>query len=227
MPFFLALAALAPPAAAAERRYSVTDFDRVQVDGPFEVTLATGASSQAMAVGDQPAIDRVTVEVQGRTLRVRPNVSAWGGYPGAQKGSVRIVLSTRDLRGAAVIGAGSLLIDRARGLRFDLSLSGSGSLSVGSADADTLIVSSVGSGAIRVAGKAKQLRLAAEGSGNFDGRRLVAEDAQIVAGTSGAIIVGAARTAKVAARGLGPVEILGSPACTLSGQAAAMVSCGK
>jgi hypothetical protein len=227
MPFLFALAAVAAPAAAAERRFSVTDFDRVQVDGPYEVVLTTGGSSQATAVGDQGAIDRVTVDVQGRTLRVRPNVSAWGGYPGSRTGAARIVLSTRALRGAIVIGAGSLAIDRASGLRFDLSLSGSGSLSVGSVDADTLILGSVGSGSISVAGRAKQLRLTVEGSGDFDGRGLIAEDAQIVAGTSGALVVGAARTARVTARGRGPVDIIGTPACTLSGPAAAMVKCGK
>jgi hypothetical protein len=226
MPILLALA-LAAPAAAAERRYSVTDFDRVQVDGPFEVTLTTGSSSQALAVGDQGAIDRVTVEVQGRTLRVRPNVSAWGSYSGGRAGTVRIMLTTRDLRGATIMGAGSLAIDHARGLRFDLSLSGSGNLTVGSVDADTLVVGSVGSGTISVAGRAKQLRLTTEGSGDFDGRGLLAEDAQIAAATSGAVVVGAARSAKVMARGRGPVDVLGSPACTLSGPAAAMVQCGK
>jgi Putative auto-transporter adhesin, head GIN domain len=232
MPLLLALAptlavALAAPAAAAERRYSVTDFDRVQVDGPYEVTLTTGGSSQAMATGDQAAIDRVSIDVQGRTLRIRPNPSAWGGYPGARIGPVRVVVSTRDLRSAIVTGSGSLVIDRARGLRLDLSLSGSGSLSVASVDADTLTLGSIGSGEIRVAGKAKQLRLTVEGSGDFDGRGLVAEDAQIVAGTSGTLVVGAARTAKVTARGRGTVEILGTPACTLSGASAAMVICGK
>jgi hypothetical protein len=227
MPILLTLAALAAPAEAAERRYPVTDFDRVQMDGPFEVTLTTGGGSQAAAVGDQAAIGRVSVDVQGRTLRIRPNVSAWGGYPGSQAGTVRIVLSTRQLRSATVVGAGSLAVDRAGGLRLDLSLSGSGSLSVGSVDADTLILASVGSGAIRVGGRAKQLRLTVEGSGDFNGRGLVAEDAQIVAGTSGALAVGAARTVRVTARGRGHVDIIGSPACTLSGPAAAMVQCGN
>ena len=228
MPFLFALAAASSvPAAAAERRYSITDFDRVQVDGPFEVTLSTGASSHATAIGDQASIDRVAVDVQGRTLRIRPNRSAWGGYPGQRSGPVRIVLSTRELRGATVIGAGSLAVDRIRGLRLDLSLSGSGSLAVGSVEADTLIVGLVGSGTISTAGRAKQLRLTVEGTGDFNGRGLASEDAQIVAGTSGALVVGAARTAKITAHGRGDVEIVGSPACTLAGPAAALVKCGK
>lgn len=227
MPLFLALAALAAPAAAAERRYSVTDFDRIQIDGPYEVTLTTGGSSHAAATGDQAAIDRVAIDVQGRTLRIRPNRSAWGGYPGAQSGPVRIVLSTRLVRAATVIGPGSLAIDRAQGLRLEFSLSGSGSLSVSAAEADTLILGLVGSGEMTVGGKAKQLRVTVEGSGDFNGRALATEDAQIVAGTSGALAVGAARTAKVSAHGRGSVEIFGKPACTLSGPTAALVQCGK
>ncbi len=227
MPFLLALAALAAPAAAAERRYSVTDFDRVQVDGPFEVTVTTGGSSQAAATGDQAALDRVAVDVQGRTLRIRPNRSAWGGYPGERVGPVRIALSTRALRGATVIGAGSLSVDRISGLRLELSLSGSGSLTVGSVDADTLIAGLIGSGTIRAAGRTKQLRLTVEGTGDFRGSGLASDDAQIVAGTSGSLTVGAARTAKVAAHGRGEVEIVGSAACTLSGPSAALVRCGK
>jgi hypothetical protein len=34
--------ALALPAAAAERRYPITDFDRIVVEGPFIVRLTTG-----------------------------------------------------------------------------------------------------------------------------------------------------------------------------------------
>jgi hypothetical protein len=228
MPFLVLAAALcAAPAAAAERRYSVTDFDRVQVDGPYEVVLTTGGTSQASASGDAAALERVSVDVQGRTLRVRPNRTASGGNLAAARGPVRITLSTRDIRAATVIGPGSLAIDRARGLRLDLSVSGSGRLSVGSVAADTLGVGLIGSGTISLAGTAKQLRASAEGSGNIDARGLKAEDADLVAGTSGEIAFQAGRTAKVRAHGRGLVQIGGTPACTVSGLAADLVRCGK
>src|ERR1044072_6636823 len=98
----------APPAGAVERRYPVTDFDRVQVDGAYQVALTTGVSSGASAQGSSEALDRVSIDVQGNTLRVRPNRAAWGGYPGDRKGPVVISLSTRDLPAAAVVGSGSL-----------------------------------------------------------------------------------------------------------------------
>jgi hypothetical protein len=223
----LLLLAAAAPAAAAERRYSVTDFDRVQVDGPYQVTLATGLSSGATAKGSTAALDRISVEVQGRTLRIRRNRSAWGGYPGDNIGPVAVALTTRELRTAAVSGSGSLAVDRVRGLRIDLSLTGSGRLAVSGVEADNLLVGLLGSGTIVLAGKARQLSAAIRGSGDFDGRALLADDARITADTAGAIAVGVRRSAKVEAIGTGEVEVIGSPACTLSGPGADSVRCGK
>ena len=227
LPALAACAAAACPAVAAERAFSVTDVDRVEVDGPVEVTLATGGASHARAIGEAAALGRVAIDVQGRTLRVRPNRSAWGGYPGDAPAPVKVVLSTRNLRSASLIGAGRLAVDRARGLRLDLAVSGSGELALGSADADTMVIGLLGSGRIAVGGKAKQLRASIQGSGDLDGRGLNSEDAQLTANTSGAVAVGAARTAKVNALGRGTVEIIGAPACTVTGPSAGLVRCGR
>src|SRR5438128_6049931 len=145
MPLLLALAAAAPATAAA-RGYTITDFDRVEVDGPFQVSLTTGLASGARAVGSQGAIDRLSVEVQGRTLRIRVNRSSWGGYPGDATGPVRIEATTRELRSGAVVGSGGLAIDKAKGLRVDLSVSGSGQVSLANADTDNLVIGLLGSG---------------------------------------------------------------------------------
>lgn len=223
-----AVAALAVPASvmAAERRFLVGDFDRVQIEGPYQVTLATGRSSSARATGGQSALDRVSVEVRGRTLHVRASRSAWGGDPREATGPVRIEITTRELRAGTVAGAASLAIDRAGGLRLDFSLSGSGRLAIASVDADLLVVGLLGSGKILLAGKAKQLRASIQGTGDLDAARFRAEDADIGADTAGAIAVTALRTARVRANGTGEVTISGSPACTVTGLSAGGVRCG-
>ncbi|HEX8583695.1 MAG TPA: head GIN domain-containing protein [Allosphingosinicella sp.] len=226
MPFFLMLAAAAP-AAAADRVYSVTDFDRVQVDGPYDVTLSTGGTTKAVATGDQAAVDRVLVDVQGRTLRIRPNPSAWGSARNASAGPVRFNLSARSLRSASVVGAGSLAIDRVRGLRVDLGVSGNGRLSVGSVEADTLGLALVGSGTLQMGGKAKIVRATISGTGDFDGEALQTDDLELSASTSGSVAITAIRKARVTALGRGDVEVLGTPACTVTGPAAGQVRCGK
>ncbi|MEA3002053.1 MAG: hypothetical protein QOH81_841 [Sphingomonadales bacterium] len=223
---FAALLAAAP-AEAAERSYSVTDFDRIQVEGPFEVTLATGLSSRLRASGPADALDRLSVEVEGRTLRIRVDRSAWGGTPGRSPGPVRIEATTHDLVRASVLGAGSLAVDKARGLRIDLSVGGSGHLAVAALDADQLVVGLVGSGRIGLAGHARQMRAIVQGSGDLDAAALRTEDVQLSAETAGTIAIGSARSAKVVAAGLGDIAIGGSPACTVDNRGSGRVRCGS
>jgi hypothetical protein len=225
-PFALLALAAAVPAGAAERNYSVTDFDRVQVDGPYRVSLTTGRSSAARAEGSTEALDQVAVDVQGGTLRVRRNRSAWGGYPGEGSGPVSIALTTRDLRNASVVGSGTLDIDRAKGLRVDLSVSGSGRLTVGAVEADNLVVGLLGGGRITVAGRARQLKATLQGSGDLAAAGLSADEAQIVSDTAGNVAVAVTRSAKVTATGPGDVEIVGGPSCIVQAKGSGRVACG-
>jgi hypothetical protein len=224
---FLCLAWLAAPAAAAERRYTVTDFDRIEVSGPFVVAVVTGRGSSALASGANGALDRLSIDVQGKTLRVRPNRSAWGGYPGEASGPLKIVLTTQSLRGASVSGSGSLTIDKAKAMRFDAAVSGTGNISLGSVEADMLAVGLLGSGSVKMAGKAKSLRATIQGSGSFDGEALLVEDAQINSDTAGQIGASVRRAATVTSTGTGDTRIFGSPACTVKQLGAGQVFCGK
>ncbi|HXG82131.1 MAG TPA: hypothetical protein VNJ05_10065, partial [Sphingomicrobium sp.] len=81
-------AGAAPP--AAKRNYTVTDFDRIRIDGPYQVSLKTNVAPFARATGSQAALDGVSIEVQGRTLVVREGKNGWGGYPGENSGPVTI-----------------------------------------------------------------------------------------------------------------------------------------
>lgn len=225
LPLALLALAAAVPAAAAERTYSITDFDKVQVDGPYRVTLTTGRSSSARAEGSTEALDHVSIDVQSGTLRVRRNRSAWGVRPSGGTGPVTVTLTTRDLRNAAVVGSGSLDVDRAKGLRVDLSVSGSGRLTVGSIEADNLVVGLLGGGRIALAGRTKQLKATVQGSGDLAASGLTADDAQIASDTAGNVAVGVARTAKVTSTGAGDVEIVGTPVCTVQSKGSGQVVC--
>lgn len=210
----------------AERRYAVTDFDRVVIEGPYAVSLTVGPPSNALARGSAQALEAVTVEVQGTTLRVRRNRGAWGGPAGSPPEPATIVLTTRNLRMARVIGTGTLDLTGARGLRVDLSVEGSGQLRARSLAADTLFIGMRGSGSFELAGTAKALTAELQGSGSVQGAALATETATILAATSGNVSVSAGRAAKVTANGLGDIVIGGTPACTISGPAAAQVRCG-
>lgn len=227
--FTVALAAaFAAPAMAAERSYSVTDFDRVVVEGPFNVTLATGRPSSATASGTPQALERVSVEVTGRTLRIRPNRTLSGGSSsGAAAGPVALVLGTRELRSATVNGPANLTIDRAAGLRIELSLEGTGRIAVPQVAADSLVVGVIGSGRVQLAGTARELRASIHGWADLDASALTAQGANLITDSAGRIAVTVAREAAVTSNGIGEVEILGAASCTVRGLSAGSVRCGR
>ena len=228
-PPLLALLVLAslPAAAAApvtQRNYTVTSFDRIRLDGPYEVRLKTNVSPYARASGSQAALDGVSVDVEGRTLIVRPAGAGWGGYPGEQRGPVTIELGTHDLSTAWLNGAGTLIIDKVKGLGFNLAIQGAGSARIDSADIDQLKLAIAGAGSARVAGRAANMTATVRGSSSLDAEGLSGKDAVI--GAEGPAIVRATVTnaAKVNALGLAAVTLGGKPACTVIAKGSASVT---
>lgn len=219
------LAAVTGPAAAADRRYSVTDFDRVVVEGPYVVRLSLGRPSQAVASGTREGIDRVTVDVQGQTLRIRRNRSAWGGTPGADSGPVTIELATRNLRSARLIGPAALDVEGARGLNVQFTVEGSGRLRATGVAADNLSLGLLGSGRLEISGIARALRADFQGTGDVEASRLIAQNATLTTTTAGTVALTVNGPATIGANGLGNVTILGRPACTVTGPGAGQVRC--
>ncbi len=229
LPACLAAVALLPaPTLAASRTYSVTSFDRIRVDGPYAVTLRVGPAPAARADGDMRAIDRLKVEVQGRTLLVRTDPSgSWGGWAGESPGKVALVVSTPVLASALLGGSGTLAIDRVKALRFEMAVSGSGSVTLGALDADRLALTLVGTGKVAVAGRAQQVKAIVQGSGAIDAGSLAVDDLDLAVSGSGDARFAAAKTAKVTATGSGEVVVTGAAACTVNAIGSGEVSCGK
>jgi opacity protein-like surface antigen len=222
----LALCALAASAAAADRVVPVSDFDRVIVEGPFRVRLVVGSASRAVASGTRDGLDRVSVEVRGQTMRIRPSRGIWSARPGADPGPVTIALATRMLRSARTIGPARLEVEGAAGLNVEFVVEGGGTIRATGVAAENLVLGLTGSGALDIAGTARSLRGQFQGTGNVEATRLAAQDATITANTLGSVALTVNGPAAVTAYGLGDVTIAGRPACTLSGPGAGQVRCG-
>lgn len=224
----LLLAACASAASAAERGYSINDFDRIRVEGPFAVTVHLGPAAAARASGTGRALDGVTVTANDGTLVIRADHQAWGGWPGgAQDDRVTIAVTTPSLRGVALIGSGAVHVDRMRGPALALSVGGSGAIDVAAVDADKLGLALSGSGGITVAGRARQANLLLQGAGDIDAAGLTAGDAVVSAMGSGNIALAATRSAKVQSGGSGDVTVSGTPACTVAQTGSGTVRCGR
>ena len=225
MAALLALAALAAPAHAIDRRLSVTDFDRVIVEGPYRVSLVTGRPSSATISGSADALDRVTVDVQGQTLRIRRNRSAWGGAPGADAGPVTVTLATRRLRSARLIGPAQLDVRGVAGLNVEFVVEGSGTLSAAAVAADNLSLGLVGAGRLNVAGTAGVLRGNFQGTGTVDASGLTARSATVTNTTSGDVLLAVRGPTSITNNGTGTVRVTGAPVCTVDGLNGGQVAC--
>ena len=224
LPALLAAAVLATPASAATRNFGISGFDRVRVEGPFKVRLSTGVAPFARASGTADAVDRLAVTVEGRTLVVRRQ-SAWGaGFPGQKYTPAEVEIGTHDLTSAWLNGAGTLKIDKVKGLSFDVSVQGSGAMGIGRADVDQLKIAVSGTAAAIVAGKAMRLTTTVRGISSLDAAALETKDA--VVGAEGAATVRAhvTNTVKVDASGPATIVLTGDPTCTAKLAGSASVS---
>jgi hypothetical protein len=217
------------PAGAAKRTYSIGSFDRVRVEGPFDVRLATGTSPGASAEGDPRTTDDLDIRVEGTTLIVRAGTGGWGERPPATDAHAPIIrISTLMIRSAVLVGGGRLtMAGPIRGQRVDLSLTGSGSLIASGLAADELYVNLYGSGTVALAGTAAKVRLITSGQGVIDATPLSAGDLTIRLDGTGETRASARFTASIVTTGIGAATVYGKPACTVKALAGGPISCGK
>lgn len=216
---------LAAPAEAATRNYTVTSFDRIRVDGPYQVTLKTGVPPYARASGGQSALDAVSIKVEGRTLIVRADTSsAWGSDPGKVSGPVTIELGTHELSSAWINGAGALDVDKVKGLSFNVSIQGSGAMRIGFADVDQFSLDSDGSGMARLGGQVGKMTASVRGTSTLDAVALRIKDAIFHADGPVTVRAVVSDTARVNAVGLASVTLDGRPSCIVRAQGSATIT---
>ena len=185
--------------------------------------LAASPTAAATRNFSVQSFDGVAVEVQGRTLVVHSNGTAWGGYPGQANGPVEIRIGTHDLSAAYVNGSGGLTIDRVKGLSFDLSVQGAGSATVDRVDVDQLRVGLSGAATTRLAGRASSQTAIVRGSSSYDGAGLASRDATVGAEGPSIVRLNVTNSAKIDARGLAAVSVTGGGACTVKAVGSATV----
>jgi hypothetical protein len=144
---FLLAASTPLNAAGLPRGFTVTSFDRIRIEAPYAVTLATGRAPSARAEGSPAALDAIDLRVEGTTLILRQR----SGY-------------------------GSLSIDKMTGLSVDLAVQGPGTMSVGALNADRINGSAQGSGRLVLAGRTKAGHYVNRGTASLSAEGLAADE---------------------------------------------------
>ena len=219
-----AICAIAAPTNAATRNFGITGFDKIRVDGPYKVRLTTGVAPFASASGSTAALDGLSIDVRDDILIVHSSLNSWGGYPGKDVGPVEVSLGTHELSAAWLNGSGTLSINHVEGLKFGLSVQGSGAADIAQADVDQFNVSVLGTASARLAGQAGKVTAVIRGISTFDASGLSTKDATLGADGAATIAANVSGSVKVDATGPATVRLTGGPSCTLQVSGSASVT---
>jgi hypothetical protein len=215
------------PGPVTQRNYPVGAFDKIELAGAYEATVRTGSGPTVQASGGEKILEQLIVEVEGNTLKIHPRKRkgfnwGWGSRHNAK---VELTITVPSLRSAELAGSGGIRIDKVTGDSFEGGVAGSGDLTVDQVEVGSLKLGIAGSGDARASGKAKSVAYEIAGSGEIDGKGVVAEDADVSIAGSGGVSVHATRTASVNIAGSGDVNVTGGAKCTTSKAGSGDVHC--
>jgi putative autotransporter adhesin-like protein len=215
------------PGPMISRNFQVGNFTQVEVAGPFDVNIHTGANPGVSAQGNQKLIDRLEVEVKGDKLLIHTkNEHHWFGGWHWSHGKGTISVTVPMIEAATLAGSGGLNIDNVKGERFDGQIAGSGDLKIGAVQVGALKLGIAGSGgATANSGTAKQAEYEIAGSGDVDAQAIQAEEIKASIAGSGGIKAHASRAADVSIMGSGDVSVTGGAKCSISKAGSGSVNC--
>lgn len=227
----LALALLLPEAAqAADKRFTLSAFDKVRIEGDVAVEIRSGASPFAVASGDPRALEALSLRVQGGTLYIRRahrNAPVERRYrPDAPEALPLVRLDARSVQSLTLLGHGSVKIDALRGARPSATMDGNGSVEIGAVAAEALALNVNGSGSLKVGGTARSARAVMLGDGLIEAAGLALGALDLIGEGPVRAKLNVNGPARIAVKGGADIAIGGAPQCTVRQTGTNAIACG-
>lgn len=215
------------PGPTVSRNYQIGNFQKIEVAGPYDVTIRTGANPSVAAQGGEKLLARTTVEVEGDKLVIRPQEKHGFHFMSfSTRGKANFTITVPQLSAATIAGSGDIHLDHAQGQRFEGTVAGSGGLDVDKIDVGSLKLTIGGSGSARTgAGKAQSAEYTIAGSGDIEAGSVDTQQAKVTIAGSGGIKAHATVTADVNIMGSGAVDVTGGAKCSVSKAGSGSVNC--
>lgn len=213
------------PGSNVTRNYQLGAFDKIEVAGPYDVTVKTGGAPGASATGGDKLLDETEVFVEGNVLKIRPKKKNGIRWSWGKRGKAEFAVTTAMLHGAGIAGSGGISIDKVDG-DFKGEVAGSGDLRLAAINGGAVELDIAGSGKITAAGKAQSTKVGIAGSGDVQAGGLAARTAHVSIAGSGNVQANASDSAKVDIAGSGNVSVTGGAKCEVSKAGSGNVTCG-
>jgi hypothetical protein len=205
-------------AAQAHEDRPVAAFTAVKLVGAIDLVVTQAANDSLSIEGEAADLKDVMTEVKEGVLVISHNTGwsllSWFRVPSA---APRAVLNAKDLRRIVVEGSGAA---RAQSLivsdKFEIQVTGSGDVQVGTLAAKSVDVRIAGSGDVRLAGAVLDEAVRIAGSGDYFGGDLKSATSKVSIAGSGDAVVWVRDKLEVSISGSGDLQYYGTPAVNQS-----------
>lgn len=211
---------------AVSRSFPVASFSSLEVSGPFEVSVTTGAAPSVRAQGSQQLLDAMEVVVSGDRLQIR--TKRRGGWFGGMSWSGKpatVAVTVPALTAVSVTGSGDTKVDRVSGDSFSGAIAGSGDLKLGQVAVKSLNLAIAGSGEVTAAGRADRANYTIAGSGDVHAAGLTATSAAAEVAGSGNVRARVTGEATARIMGSGDIDISGGAKCQSTKHGSGNIRC--
>lgn len=172
-----------------EKSYDFTGFDKIDIEGVYEVIVEVGPNFSIDTSGKAKRMDQVNIYLDGDTLVLGTKKNS-GNRRGKNNG-IKAVITMPDLT--------------------EINLEGVGSVEVEGIDADDFSAALEGVGSMELSGKCGDLRASVEGVGSLDARGLKCKDVNVDVEGIGSAEVYASDRVNANMEGMGSIDVWGKP----------------
>jgi hypothetical protein len=203
----------------------VSDFNALQISGPFDVYLTQGFTESVTLEAPAEILDRIVTEVNSGTLRISNKHDNWGWSNKSwwsdkswwhNHKKIVVYVTAKDLNSIKISGSGDVIFkDGITSASLKLRIRGSGNIK-GKVAVKTLESHISGSGSMRLSGIAQSSTVMVTGSGNFTAPELVTSNSAVHLSGSGGAKINANDKLDAAISGSGGVSYTGTAKITNS-----------
>ena len=186
-------------------------YDKVALTGFMDVHLVAGKEGQIKVTAEDNLHQYINIAVTNGTL----NIGMKSGFSFITNREIHVTVPFESLSGVRIEGSGDIdtkgAQDVIRSSTFNVSVMGSGAINLKLEVTEKVEANITGLGDITLSGTAQSLQVVIEGSGDFEGFGLSADDVKVAILGSGNIEVTARTKLKATISGLGNIAYKGNP----------------
>ncbi|MXO91397.1 head GIN domain-containing protein [Pontixanthobacter aquaemixtae] len=187
--------------------------------GPDKIIITDGDELSIEVEGDDDAVADLRFSLEGGKLAISRKSESWGK---SQTATVRVTMPSPEelvIAGSGTVEAQSLARDA------EISIGGSGNVTIATIDADRLNINVGGSGSVKSTGSVDRLDVNIGGSGNIDFSEVQVDRAEINIGGNGNLKFASDGTVEANIMGSGSIDVVGSAECKLNAFGSGKLNC--